>query len=143
MKLEPLRFEHLQQMAKIESEAFDMPWTVNMFIPELSAPEATYLVGTRESEVLCYGGFHSVLDEAHITNIAVKSGERGRGLGKMLMSALLEKAKEKGARTVTLEVRSDNFPAIGMYTPFGFEGRGIRKKYYGNKFDALIMTREM
>ena len=75
MKLEPLRFEHLQQMAKIESEAFDMPWTVNMFIPELSAPEATYLVGTRESEVLCYGGFHSVLDEAHITNIAVKSGE--------------------------------------------------------------------
>ena len=129
MKLEPLRFEHLQQMAEIESEAFDMPWTVNMFIPELSAPEATYLVGTREGEVLCY--------------IAVKSGERGRGLGKMLMSALLEKAKEKGARTVTLEVRSDNFPAIGMYTQFGFEVRGIRKKYYGNKFDALIMTLEM
>ncbi len=143
MKFEPLRFDHLEQMAAIEREAFDLPWTVNMFIPELSAENATYLVGTRGGEVVCYGGFHTVLDEAHITNIAVKSTERGRGIGKMLMSALLEKAREKGVRTVTLEVKSGNFPAINLYGAFGFQVQGIRRKYYNNRFDALIMTLEM
>ena len=130
-------------MAAIEREAFDLPWTVNMFIPELSAENATYLVGTRGDEVVCYGGFHTVLDEAHITNIAVKNSERGRGIGKMLMSALLEKAKEKGAKIVTLEVKSNNFPAINLYGAFGFQVQGIRRKYYNNRFDALIMTLEM
>ena len=81
MRFEPLRFEHLRQMAEIEKEAFDMPWTENMFIPELNCADATYLVGTRGDEVVCYGGFHTVLDEAHITNIAVKSTQRGRGIG--------------------------------------------------------------
>ncbi len=139
MRFEPLRFEHLRQMAEIEKEAFDMPWTENMFIPELNCADATYLVGTRGDEVVCYGGFHTVLDEAHITNIAVKSTQRGRGIGKFLMSALLAKAREKGVKSVTLEVRDNNVPAIRLYESFGFRTEGVRKRYYNNKYDALIM----
>lgn len=139
MRFEPLRYEHLRQMAEIEKEAFDMPWTENMFIPELNCADATYLVGTRGNEVVCYGGFHSVLDEAHITNIAVRNTDRGRGIGKFLMSALIAKAREKGAKHITLEVKSSNIPAIRMYEGFGFRVEGVRKRYYNNMFDALVM----
>lgn len=139
MRFEPLRFEYLRQMAEIEKEAFDMPWTENMFIPELNCEDATYIVGTRGDEVICYGGFHTVLDEAHITNIAVKKGERGRGIGKFLMATLLAKAREKGVKHVTLEVKTTNLPAISMYEGFGFKAAGIRKRYYNNMYDALVM----
>lgn len=139
MKFEPLKFEHLQQMAEIEREAFDQPWTVNMFIPEVENDNAHYVVGVRGDEVICYGGFHKILDEAHITNIAVKKGERGRGIGKFLMSELLARAKMLGVKSVTLEVRSDNIPALNMYESFGFTVEGVRRKYYNNMYDALIM----
>ncbi len=126
-------------MAEIEREAFDQPWTENMFIPELSSGDAYYLVGVREDEVLCYGGFHKVLDEGHITNIAVKKSERGRGFGKFLMSMLISKAREVGIKHMTLEVKATNEVAKNMYSEFGFRIEGVRKKYYNNRDDALIM----
>lgn len=139
MKFESLRYEHLQQMAQIEREAFDQPWTENMFIPEVEDINAHYVVGVRANEVICYGGFHKVLDEAHITNIAVKAEYRGKGIGKLMMSELLSRAKLVGVKYVTLEVRENNRVAINMYEEFGFRTQGIRKRYYKNQYDALIM----
>ncbi len=139
MRFEPLRYEHLRQMAEIEKEAFDMPWTENMFIPEVNSENATYVVGTRGEEVICYGGFHTVLDEAHITNIAVKSTSRGKGIGRFLFATLLAKAKEAGAKLVTLEVKTTNTAAISLYESFGFKVAGVRKRYYNNLYDAYVM----
>ncbi len=139
MRFEPLRYEHLRQMAEIEKEAFDMPWTENMFIPEVNSANATYVVGTRGEEVICYGGFHTVLDEAHITNIAVKSTSRGKGIGRFLFATLLAKAKEAGAKLVTLEVKTTNAAAISLYESFGFKVAGVRKRYYNNLYDAYVM----
>lgn len=139
MRFEPLRYEHLRQMAEIEKEAFDMPWTENMFIPEVNSANATYVVGTRGEEVICYGGFHTVLDEAHITNIAVKSTARGKGIGRFLFATLLAKAKEAGAKLVTLEVKTTNNAAISLYESFGFKVAGVRKRYYNNLYDAYVM----
>ena len=139
MRFEPLRYEHLRQMAEIEKEAFDMPWTENMFIPEVNSANATYVVGTRGEEVICYGGFHTVLDEAHITNIAVKSTARGKGIGRFLFATLLAKAKEAGAKLVTLEVKTTNTAAISLYESFGFKVAGVRKRYYNNLYDAYVM----
>lgn len=139
MRFEPLRYEHLHQMAEIEKEAFDMPWTANMFIPEVNSANAIYVVGTRGEEVICYGGFHTVLDEAHITNIAVKSTSRGKGIGRFLFATLLAKAKEAGAKLVTLEVKTTNTAAISLYESFGFKVAGVRKRYYNNLYDAYVM----
>ncbi|MBO4554514.1 MAG: ribosomal protein S18-alanine N-acetyltransferase [Clostridia bacterium] len=143
MRFERLEYKHLSQMAEIEREAFDMPWTENMFIPEVENPSAYYIVGVRGEEVVCYGGFHSVLDEAHVTNIAVKSTDRGKGIGKFLMSELISRAKLKGASVMMLEVRDGNVPAIKLYEGFGFRVVGVRKKYYNNLHDALIMTLDL
>ena len=126
MRFEPLRYEHLRQMAEIEKEAFDMPWTENMF----------------GEEVVCYGGFHSVLDEAHITNIAVKKSERGKGIGRFLLATLIGKARDKGAASISLEVKTTNVAAISLYESFGFKVVGVRKRYYNNLFDAYVMRRE-
>ncbi len=139
MRFERLKYEHLRQMAEIEKEAFDAPWSERMFIPEVESPDATYVVGTRGDEVVCYGGFHKVLDEAHITNIAVKKESRGKGIGKFLMSELLFRAKLNGVSSVYLEVRDNNIPAIQMYKSFGFTEIGVRKRYYNNLYDALVM----
>ena len=139
MKFEPLRYEHLCQMAQIEQEAFDQPWSERMFIPEVEDENAYYLVGVRGDEVICYGGFHKVLDEAHITNIAVRADSRGRGIGTLLMSELISRARMLGVKYMTLEVRDNNENAIKLYKSFGFTVEGIRKKYYNNVHDALIM----
>lgn len=139
MKFESLKYEHLRQMAEIEREAFDQPWNERMFIPEVEDPSAHYLVGVRGDEVICYGGFHKVLDEAHITNIAVKATERGKGIGKLLVSELISRAKLLGIKYMTLEVRDNNEAAIRLYEGFGFKVEGVRKKYYNNNCDALIM----
>ena len=139
MKFESLKYEHLKQMAEIEREAFDQPWNERMFIPEVEDENAYYLVGVRGDEVICYGGFHKVLDEAHITNIAVRADSRGRGIGTLLMSELISRARMLGVKYMTLEVRDNNENAIKLYKSFGFTVEGIRKKYYNNVHDALIM----
>lgn len=139
MKFESLKYGHLAQMAAIEREAFDQPWTENMFIPEVEDENAHYVVGVRGDEVICYGGFHAVLDEAHITNIAVKSTERGRGIGKFLMGELINRARLIGLKYMTLEVRENNYVALNLYKSFGFTIEGVRKRYYNNTFDAYVM----
>ncbi len=126
-------------MAQIEQEAFDQPWSERMFIPEVEDENAYYLVGVRDDEVICYGGFHKVLDEAHITNIAVRADSRGRGIGTLLMSELISRARLLGVKYMTLEVRDNNENAIKLYKSFGFTVEGIRKRYYNNVRDALIM----
>lgn len=140
MRFEPLKYEHLKQMVEIEKEAFDTPWSERMFIPEVENPHAHYIVGVLgNQEVVCYGGFHLFDDEAHITNIAVKSTERGKGYGKFLLNELLTLARRLGASNITLEVKITNVKAINLYTSFGFKAEGIRPHYYPDGKDAVLM----
>ena len=139
MRFVKLAYEHLHQIAEIEKEAFSAPWSVNMFIPELASDDAVYLVGEEDGEVVCYGGFHKVLDEGHIMNLAVKERYRGRGLGKTLLSALIARAKLLGVLRMTLEVGVNNRFAIKLYADLGFKPDGMRPNYYPDGEDAVIM----
>ncbi len=145
MTFVPLAYEHLDQMVEIEKEAFEHenPWSKNMFIPELSHPYAHYIVGVSGDEVISYAGYHTVVDEAHITNVAVKNTYRGKGFGKLTLSRLIYDAQIVGLKRMTLEVRVDNIPAIKLYESYGFVSYGVRKKYYDGKYDALIMWKEL
>ncbi len=143
MKFEKLKFEHLSQMAEIESEAFASPWTINMFIPELASEYAHYIVGVVDDKVVCYGGFHQSFDEAHIMNIAVKKEFRGCGYGKLLLSHMIAKAKLLGIDKATLEVSVNNVVAFSLYEQYGFATAGIRKNYYSDGSDAIIMWADL
>ena len=84
-----------------------------------------------------------MVDEAHVTTVAVRRAFRGRGLGKVLMLAMMDLARDLGARMVTLEVRKSNAIAIKMYEELGFRQKGVRPRYYtDNGEDALIMWSE-
>ncbi len=143
MKFQRLKFEHLPQMVEIEKEAFSSPWTINMFIPELASENSVYLVGIIDDEVVCYGGFKKILDEGHIMNIAVKTKHRNLGYGKQLLSALFNWARLLMIKSLTLEVRVNNQAAIKLYTSFGFKNAGLRKNYYPDNTDAVIMWAEL
>lgn len=97
--------------------------------------------GERTGAILGYAGMWLMLDEAHITTIAMRNSWRGKGLGELLLASLVETAFDIGAHRITLEVRVSNEPAQNLYRKYGFSTKGVRPRYYSdNNEDAYIMT---
>lgn len=95
----------------------------------------------RGGRILGYAGMWLMVDEAHITTIAIREAWRGRGLGELLLASLIEQAMELQIRRVTLEVRVSNATAQNLYRKYGFQQEGVRPRYYSdNNEDAYIMT---
>lgn len=131
----------IDQIVKIENESFTTPWSRESFENELKKNQfALYTVLEDEDEVFGYCGVWIIVDEAHITNIALLPKYRGKKLGEALLRKVMESAREKGAKTMTLEVRVTNDIAQSLYRKLGFQNGGIRKNYYtDNQEDALVM----
>ncbi|GIQ67379.1 ribosomal-protein-alanine acetyltransferase [Xylanibacillus composti] len=136
-----MRLDDIPCVCEIENEAFTTPWSAEAFRNELTQNHyAHYVVLEHEGRLAGYGGLWLIVDEAHITNVAVKAEFRGRGWGEKLMIRLKETALFLGAKRMTLEVRVSNLRAKRLYEKLGFYGVGIRKEYYtDNREDALIM----
>ena len=137
-----LEEKFLDEIDIIEKASFKFPWSKLSYYVEINEPDAIYKVITVENEVVAYGGFHKIFDEAHITNVAVKESFRHQGFGKMLMDALIKEAKERKIVAMTLEVRVSNVNALKLYEKFGFKSAGVRPKYYPDGEDAFIMWLE-
>jgi len=138
--IRPMEERDIEEIAKIEEMCFAVPWTKSMFEEEMRNPDAHYLVAELAGIIVGYIGFWKVIDEGHITNIAVHPGFRRRGCGRELIAAMIARAKELGITAATLEVRVSNKTAISLYESFGFTASGIRRKYYSdNDEDALLM----
>ncbi|MBB3112078.1 ribosomal-protein-alanine N-acetyltransferase [Paenibacillus phyllosphaerae] len=147
---EQLEFRSMTQadipaIVAIEQEAFTSPWTAEAFVNELTKNHfARYMVMAYYGEVIGYGGMWTIMDEAHVTNIAIRHDYRGRGLGHRLLTELQRVAVMYGAERMTLEVRVSNHVAQRLYQKMGFEPAGIRPGYYSdNQEDALIMWAEL
>jgi ribosomal-protein-alanine N-acetyltransferase len=125
----------------VEDKSFTIPWSRESFYNELITNQfAVYLVLEDEGMVIGYCGVWIVIDEAHITNIALLPEYRGRKLGEALLRKIIEVAIERGAKTMTLEVRMSNMIAQSLYRKLGFQGGAIRKRYYTYNYeDALVM----
>jgi ribosomal-protein-alanine N-acetyltransferase len=136
-----MREEDIDQVLEIEHASFTTPWSSEAFYNELNMNKfAIYIVMEINQKVVGYCGVWIVIDEAHITNIAILPEYRGRKLGEALMEKLFEVAKAMGAKTMTLEVRVTNYVAQSLYRKFGFQKGGLRKNYYtDNQEDALVM----
>ncbi len=129
-------------IAALEKECFSKPWSENAVL-ESAKNDTLFFLFEENGKVLGYGGLQVVLDEGYVTNIAVTSKARGRGIGKTVTAALLTAAKEKNLSFVSLEVRVSNTVAISLYEGLGFKTVGKRKNFYAApKEDALIMTTE-
>ena len=124
----------------IEAATFARPWSKQDFVKEMTTNAcARYLVAEKDGAVIGYAGAWIVLDEAHVTNVAVDQDFRGQGVGRQLTAALMQYASNLGVVYATLEVRKSNEAAKRLYQSLGFEYVGVRKRYYeDNGEDALL-----
>ena len=129
---------------EIEKQSFAVPWSRDAFVKEVTENRcARYLVVREDGVPVAYAGTWLVLDEAHITNIAVREDKRGLGYGELVAQALMQLAADTGIRYMTLEVRRTNRVAQSLYKKLGFVEVGFRKRYYAdNNEDALVMACE-
>ena len=138
----PMRRAHIRKIMPIEQQVYPRPWTAQVFIEELEQARVGkrhYLVGTIGDELVGYGGLLYVENDAHVTNIAVHPMWRSRGIATELLLDLAWEANRRGCEAVTLEVRHTNVAAQQLYRRFGFVPAGVRKKYYENRDDAIVM----
>jgi ribosomal-protein-alanine N-acetyltransferase len=140
IEIRPLTYSDLPRVVAIERRAFPTPWSLSMFVLELSKTDGVCL-GARLDGKLTGFLICARYDEAfHLMNIAVDPDHRREGLGRGLIDALIERVGEDA--NITLEVRVSNSPAIALYESYGFRGVGTRRRYYSDTGeDAIIMWR--
>lgn len=141
VQLTPMRRRHLRTVLRIETEVYPRPWTTNLFTSELGMRSSrSYFVAKVGPTVVGYSGLMLVVEDAHVTTIAVDPAWQRHQIGTRLLLNIARDARERGARHLTLEVRVSNEPAQNMYRKFGFRPAGIRKGYYAEtNEDALVM----
>ncbi len=136
-----MKLTDIDSVVDIEKSSFPIPWTRGTFIAELKMNKlARYYVVEFRGKVVGYGGVWLIMDEAHITNIAIHPEYRGKGIGKRLVEGLIEEVLKINIHRITLEVRRSNTAAQALYKKLGFVPCGVRPEYYqDNREDAIIM----
>jgi len=141
LEIRRLSYADLPQVIAIERRAFPTPWSLAMFVLELSKPSGICLAALRDGKMVGYLICSRYDTVWHVMNIAVDDRMRREGIATTLLAHLFERADEPGEQ-YTLEVRTSNAPAIALYERFGFRSAGLRRGYYhDNKEDAVIMWR--
>ena len=141
MILREMLVDDLDRVMEIEREVFSVPWTREGFFSFLTRKDTMFLVVEERDRLLGYAGLLMVLDEADVTNIAVRKERQREGIGNFLMVSMKRLAHEQGITAIHLEVRKGNLPALRLYERNGFLRDGLRKNYYSDpEEDAVLMT---
>ncbi|MBR3673428.1 MAG: ribosomal protein S18-alanine N-acetyltransferase [Clostridia bacterium] len=139
IQISKMTLDDFYQIKDVLISDFDDFWNVNTLEQELTNENSNYLVAKIENQIVGFAGIKSVLDEADIMNIVTKKDKRNLGIGSALLEKLLNVAKEKEIKKITLEVNESNISAIHLYKNFGFKEISIRENYYNKTDNALIM----
>jgi len=143
--LRQMKLEDVDGVLAIEKASFSTPWSRGAFIKEVTENKlAYYMVAEIDGVIVGYAGVWLIVDEGHITNIAVAPEYRGQQIGKKILEKQIQELKKRDILRVTLEVRASNKVAIELYRSFGFIALGRRPGYYtDNGEDALIMWKDI
>jgi [ribosomal protein S18]-alanine N-acetyltransferase len=141
LTIRPMETADIATVARIERACFSTVWPSDAFFNELSTNKlAHYFVGLFEDRVVAYGGVWVILEDSHVTTLAVDPEYRGRRFGEVLLLRLIDEAIERGAAWMTLEVRESNAVAQRLYRKYGFTTVTMRSGYYSDDNEsALIM----
>ncbi|MTI46772.1 ribosomal protein S18-alanine N-acetyltransferase [Sporosalibacterium faouarense] len=135
----------IDQVLEIERLSFTTPWSRDAFESEIKKNLLSkYILAEKNEQVVGYAGMWLIVDEIHITNVAVHPNKRGEGIGDKLVSKISEICRDRDMRAITLEVRKTNDVAKSLYIKHGFKEVGIRPGYYSDtNEDAIIMWKEL
>ena len=141
MTIAPMTASDVPVVTRIERASFTTVWPSDAFYNELNTNKlAHYFVGRVGERIVAYGGVWVILEDSHVTTLAVAPEHRGRGFGEVLLLRLIDKAVERGAAWITLEVRESNTVAQRLYRKYGFTTVTMRAGYYSDDNEsALIM----
>ena len=139
--IEPMASGDISSVMRIERACFSTVWPSDAFFNELNTNKlAHYFVGRYDDRVVAYGGIWVIVEDSHITTLAVDPAYRRRGFGEVLLLRMIDEAMERGAAWMTLEVRESNSPAQLLYRKYGFTTVTMRAGYYTDDNEsALIM----
>ncbi len=141
-----MTLDDLPAVLEIDRLSFALPWPERSFRFELTENDAAHMIVAEtawegRARAIGYLGYWLLVDEMHISTLAVHPDVRGQGIGERLLLAGLEHARRQGAEMSTLEVRPSNSAALALYRKHGYELAGRRRAYYrDNQEDALLMT---
>lgn len=140
MEINKMSTSHLEEIKDILLTDFDDFWTYSVFKSELGNPNSQYFVAIQDDEIVGFAGIWKSVDDIHITNIVTKTSKRHLGIASMLLEKLIEVSKEENLTSLTLEVNENNVYAIKLYEKYNFKKIGLRKNYYAQNENAIIMT---
>ena len=141
IRIVPMTNENIDAITPNFNSEFDEFWNINNLKNDFVNPNSTYYIAKIDDEIVGFAGILKICDEANIMNIATNVNKRHLGVATKLLEKLITSAKEQGCSSITLEVNEHNTYAINLYKKFNFKRIGLRKKYYNNTDDAIIMRR--
>ncbi|MEX2100499.1 MAG: ribosomal protein S18-alanine N-acetyltransferase [Acidimicrobiia bacterium] len=141
VEIVPMRRRHLRSVLRIEQQVYPRPWSTSLFLSELALRSTrSYIVARVGRELVGYAGLMMTLDDGHVTTIAVEPRWHQNKIGTRMLLWLAHEGIDRGAKSLTLEVRITNIAAQDLYRKFGFVPVGVRKNYYQEvNEDALVM----
>lgn len=143
IEIKEMTAEYVTQVAQLEKQCFDDPWSERSIASELQNELSLWLVALEGNRVVGYVGSQTVIDESDMMNIAVHRDCRRHGIAELLIEHLIEGLKKRGSHCLSLEVRASNTPAKQLYEKCGFVQAGKRPNYYRNpREDAMILRKE-
>lgn len=140
--IRPLQIKDIDIIVQLEEEIFGETLGKEMLENELNNPLVWFRVLEIENQVIGYIGGYFYLEDGEILNFLIDKSKQHQGYGTILFESILQEARQKGIKKVTLEVRESNSNAISFYTKFGFSKISIRKHYYQNGDNAIVMIKE-
>ncbi len=139
IEMTEMTLSDLNSIKSILNSDFDDFWNYNIFKSELENENSKYIIAKLDNIVVGFAGFTILYDEADITNIVVNKNYRHIGIGSAMLKELITLATSLNISVLNLEVNSSNLFAIDLYKNFSFYQCGLRKKYYNNSDDAILM----
>jgi len=139
MQIQDMTINEFELIKDNLQKDFDEFWNNNILKEELLNQNTKYIFAKDNDKIIGFAGILITIDSAEIMNIVVRKDERKKGIGKRLLQELISIAKNEKVDNIFLEVNFSNVPAKKLYDNIGFRIIGIRKKYYNNKDDAIIM----
>lgn len=141
--ISPMQEQDLANLSHHLLQDFDDFWSISVLKQELENPQSTYFIAKCDDEIVGFAGIWRSVDDVHIMDIVVKKTKRRQKVGSLLLETLVKQAEKENFTAITLEVNEKNLAAISLYEKYHFVRMGLRKKYYNNKENAIIMTRSL